>query len=177
AVFTCQANPAPVCTPPTATVVSSTVIITCASPTVTLGGTGSTTGATISYKWTGPGVITNDTSLTPTVNTAGTYTLRVSNSAGGGCFKDATVIVTVDKTAPIANAGTAQTLTCTIPTVTLGGTTTSTGTNFTYDWSNGTTTVGTTPTITVSTAGTYTLTVTNTSNGCTSTNSVIVTVD
>ncbi|MCB6060263.1 hypothetical protein LIT76_12565, partial [Flavobacterium psychrophilum] len=35
----------------------------------------------------------------------------------------------------------------------------------------------TTPTITVSTAGTYTLTVTNTSNGCTSTNSVIVTVD
>ncbi|MCB6094689.1 hypothetical protein, partial [Flavobacterium psychrophilum] len=63
------------------------------------------------------------------------------------------------------------------PTVTLGGTTTSTGTNFTHSWSNGTTTVGTTPTITVSTAGTYTLTVTNTSNGCTSTNSVIVTVD
>ncbi|OUD27896.1 T9SS type B sorting domain-containing protein [Flavobacterium psychrophilum] len=178
AVFTCQANPAPVCTPPTATVVSSTVIITCASPTVTLDGTGSTTGATISYKWTGPGVITNDTSLTPTVNAAGTYTLRVSNSAGGGCFKDATVTVTANTTAPNANAGTAQTLTCTIPTVTLGGTTTSTGANFTYDWSNGTTTVGTTATLpNVTTAGTYTLTVSNTANGCTSTSSVLVTVD
>ncbi|ELM3643131.1 T9SS type B sorting domain-containing protein [Flavobacterium psychrophilum] len=178
AVFTCQANPAPVCTPPTATVVSSTVIITCASPTVTLDGTGSTTGATISYKWTGPGVITNDTSLTPTVNAAGTYTLRVSNSAGGGCFKDATVTVTANTTAPNANAGTAQTLTCTIPTVTLGGTTTSTGTNFTHSWSNGTTTVGTTATLpNVTTAGTYTLTVSNTANGCTSTSSVLVTVD
>ncbi|GEJ50056.1 hypothetical protein FPKKA176_contig00053-0029 [Flavobacterium psychrophilum] len=178
AVFTCQANPAPVCTPPTATVVSSTVIITCASPTVTLDGTGSTTGATISYKWTGPGVITNDTTLSPTVNTAGTYTLRVSNSAGGGCFKDATVIVTVDKTAPIANAGADKVITCAIQNVTLGGATTSTGANFTYDWSNGTTTVGTTATLpNVTTAGTYTLTVTNTANGCTSTSSVLVTVD
>ncbi|WP_341965992.1 immunoglobulin domain-containing protein, partial [Flavobacterium psychrophilum] len=178
AVFTCQANPAPVCTPPTATVVSSNVIITCASPTVTLDGTGSTTGATISYKWTGPGVITNDTSLTPTVNAAGTYTLRVSNSAGGGCFKDATVTVTVDKTPPIANAGLGKVITCAIQNVTLGGATTSTGANFTYDWSNGTTTVGTTATLpNVTTAGTYTLTVSNTANGCTSTSSVLVTVD
>ncbi|WP_209300269.1 immunoglobulin domain-containing protein, partial [Flavobacterium psychrophilum] len=130
AVFTCQANPAPVCTPPTATVVSSTVIITCASPTVTLEGTGSTTGATISYKWTGPGVITNDTTLTPTVNTAGTYTLRVSNSAGGGCFKDATVTVTVDNTTTTANAGLDKVITCAIQNVTLGDVTTSTGANF-----------------------------------------------
>ncbi|HFG0465634.1 TPA: T9SS type B sorting domain-containing protein, partial [Flavobacterium psychrophilum] len=128
------------------------------------------------HSWSN-GTTTVGTTPTITVSTAGTYTLTVTNTSNG-CTSTNSVIVTVDKTAPIANAGADKVITCAIQNVTLGDATTSTGANFTYDWSNGTTTVGTTATLpNVTTAGTYTLTVSNTANGCTSTSSVLVTVD
>ena len=65
----------------------------CGNTTTTVSGAGSSTGAGFTYLWSGPGTITNGTTLTATVNAAGTYTLRVTNSANG-CTATATASVT-----------------------------------------------------------------------------------
>ncbi|MDW8231107.1 MAG: hypothetical protein RMJ33_14840, partial [Saprospiraceae bacterium] len=78
---------------------------------------------------------------------------------------------------PIANAGPAQTLTCAAPQLSLNGTGSSQGQQFSYLWTtqNGNIVSGaTTLTPVVNAPGTYVLTVINTQTGCTSTASVAV---
>ncbi|MBK7763335.1 MAG: hypothetical protein IPI46_08165 [Bacteroidetes bacterium] len=106
-----------------------------------------------------------------TSTTTTTYTVTVTNV--GGCTSTDAVIVTVDKTPPVANAGVDRNLTCANPTAIIG---TAGVAGNTYSWS---------PAIALSssniaqpianpTASTvYTVTVTG-ANGCTSTDAVIV---
>ncbi|MEA9412802.1 T9SS type B sorting domain-containing protein [Flavobacterium sp. PL02] len=84
--YSCQASTAPTCSIPVAQVVT-TAVITCLSPSVTLNGTGSTTGAGIDYQWTTTdgSIVSGATTLNPIVDAAGTYKLIVTNTAGGGC--------------------------------------------------------------------------------------------
>ncbi|QCX37144.1 DUF11 domain-containing protein [Aureibaculum algae] len=148
--------------------------LTCSTTTISLDGAGSATGASITYLWTGPGTITDATTLTPTVDTAGTYTLTVTNTATG-CESTDTVEVTQDIALPNVEAGATAELTCSVTSVTLSGSSSTAGA--TYLWTGpGTITDATTLTPTVDTAGTYTLTVTGT-NGCESTDTVEVTQD
>jgi len=153
--------------------------ITCFLPAVTLDGTGSSSGGNYTYNWVpSPGnIVSGSNTLNPTVNQAGTYILTVQNITNG-CTSSASSIVAANNALPTAAAGPDATLTCAITNVTLNGNGSSSGGNFTYLWtaSPGGMILGgeTTPNPIVSATGTYTLVVTNTQNGCTSTDLAVV---
>lgn len=165
-------------TPPTATGVA-TGQITCDVPAIALDGTGSSSGSGFSYNWTGnPGTITGGgNTLNPTVSAAGNYVLVVTNQ-NNGCTASATVPVTANNTLPVANAGPNQTLTCIVTSIGLDGSGSSTGSDFTYDWTASAGGIisggGTTLNPVAGAAGTYTLVVTNNANGCTRSDDVVV---
>ncbi|MEK7414289.1 MAG: hypothetical protein AAB263_13320, partial [Planctomycetota bacterium] len=164
-------------TPPVAVAGPPNPSITCANPTTTLSGAGSSTGANISYLWTGPGIVSGATTLTPVVNQGGLYILTVTDT-DNGCTESDNVTVTANTTPPTANAGANMTLTCTTTQVTLNGSGSSSGANFTYLWTGpGIVSGANTLMPIVNAAGTYTLTVTNTSNGCTSSDQAVVTAN
>jgi YVTN family beta-propeller protein len=143
-------------TAPTANA-GANVTVNCTSPSTTTTATGGGT-----YAWNNGA--TQGGTVTPTTTT--TYTVTVTGT--NGCTATANKVVTVDKAAPLANAGANVTVNCTSPSTTM----TATG-GGTYAWNNGATQGGTvSPTITT----TYTVTVTGT-NGCTATANKIVTVD
>src|ERR1019366_9831662 len=102
-----------------------------------------------------------------TVSNAGTFTVTATNT-GNGCTASDVVVVTQDITPPTVNAGADRVLTCTTTSVILTATASS---NTTLVWSNG----ATTSSITVNNAGTFTVTATNTANGCTASDVVVVT--
>ena len=146
--------------------------ITCSSPLVILDGTSSSSGAGITYTWSGT-IVSGGATNSPTINSAGTYNLTVTNTTNGCSASDGVVVIS-DGTFPIASAGTGKTLTCTTTSVILDGSGSSTGAGITYAWSGNIVSGGTTNSPTVNTAGTYILTVTNTTNGCSATNNVVV---
>lgn len=128
--------------------------LTCASPTAILTGTSSTSGVT--YSWSPGGI----TTTTCSISSAGTYTLKVTNPANG-CSATKTISISSNTVLPNISATGNKTLTCTNPTAVLSGTSTTSG--VTYSWSPGGVT---TPTRSVSSAGTYTFKVTSSLNGC-----------
>ena len=131
-------------TPPTPTITASSTVI-CGNESITL-----TSSATTGNTWS-----TGETTQTITVTTPGTYTLTHTN---GNCTSDpASVTITGNENPNVQITG--NNYFCTGSSTTL--TTTATGTGNTFLWSTG----ATTPSITVSTAGTYTVTVT-TPGGC-----------
>lgn len=141
-------------------------VITCTNSNVSL--SGSSTTQNVTYGWTGPN---NFTSIeqNPTVNAVGNYVLTVT--ASNGCKTTATGVVSQNTTPPTANAGPSGILNCSANQVVLNGTSSSSGNQFSYNWTtqDGHIVSGaTTLTPTVDSAGTYTLTVTNSNNGCTS---------
>ncbi|MBK8054975.1 MAG: hypothetical protein IPK35_17320 [Saprospiraceae bacterium] len=128
----------------------------------------------MNYLWS----VNNLTTRIITVNSGGTYTVTVTNSATG-CFSVRDVVVDQNTTIPNANAGSDKTLTCTTTSVVLTGSSTTTGVSYTWAPSNGGNIVsgGNTATPTIKSAGTYTLTVTNNLNGCTATDFAQVTLN
>lgn len=102
----------------------------------------------VTYSWS-----TGATNPSISINNPGTYTLTVSNN---GCTGSDAITVTATPT-PTFNLG-ADVVICQGNSVTLNATVNQTG--VTYSWSNG----ATTPTISVTTSGTYSATATNSSN-------------
>ena len=155
--------------------------LTCALTTLTLGDPNAPIAPNLSYAWTpsnGGNIQSGGNTPTPTVDKPGTYNLVVTNSTNG-CSSTASVAIQQNITNPTAVVAPPAQLNCTTPAVQLNGTGSSSGPNFSYDWSSasgggigaGINTLN--PTVTA--AGTYTLTVTNNTNGCTSTASATVT--
>ncbi|MCE3279507.1 MAG: hypothetical protein K0S44_1698 [Bacteroidetes bacterium] len=160
-------------TPPDANAGSGQTI-TCSTTSVTLNGSSTTAGA--SFTWSGPGIVSGGSTATPIINTAGTYTVTVTDGFSG-CTATSTVVVTPDTSSPIADAGPAQPIGCGIIAAILDGSASSTGTTITYNWTttNGNIVSGVgSITPTVDAAGSYTVTVTNTATGCSSVDSVLV---
>ncbi len=135
--------------------------LNCNVASLVLNGASSTAGTTPS--WTGPGGFTSSVFM-PTVTVAGTYTLTVNNPANG-CTAQATAVIVLDNTQPGATA-TGGTLTCTNPNFTLMGTATATDVSWSWTGPGGFMSSLQNPVATD--AGTYTLLVTDMSNGCTS---------
>ena len=112
-----------------------------------------------------------------TLSTPGTYT--ITNTVSGGICPAVTATATVTITAlPIANAGAAQNFICGTPTITIDGSASSIGLNIVYLWTtaNGHIVSGATGTApVVDSAGTYTITVTDTVSHCSASANVIVT--
>lgn len=136
-------------------------LLNCTFPSITLQGGSSTPG--VNYSWTGPGGFTS-TQQNPAVTNPGTYTLIVTDPTNG-CTSEATTEVTQDPTVPDITVQ-ADSLTCTVQTVTLQATTNTP--NVTFQWSgpNGFTSTLEDPAVSV--PGNYTVIATATS-GCTST--------
>ena len=145
--------------------------ITCSSSQLTLSGSGSS-GNNISYLWTttGGNIVSGATTLTPVVNAGGTYTLTVTNTTSG-CTATSSATVTANNTVPGATANGGE-INCTATSLQLSGSSNASGVNYAWTGPAGFTSSQQNPT--VSTAGTYTLTVTNPANGCTSTDPATV---
>jgi gliding motility-associated-like protein len=122
------------------------------------------------FSWTGPNGFTsnlqNPTIQNPTIAASGTYTCTI-NSPCGSVQVTTQVVVNPSPTATITNNTGVNIIDCNAPVinVTAGGGTT-------YSWDNG---LGTNNTASISSAGLYTVTVTN-AQGCTDTASIAVSV-
>lgn len=141
--------------------------LTCTTQQVNINAAGSSTGSNYVYEWSGLSIINGINSLNPTVDKPGTYTVTITNTSNG-CTQTATTIVPENIAKPVADAGPANTLNCYQAELQIGGTTISTGPDFTYVWSG--------PGIVsgiynaqpiVNQPGVYDVTVTNIQNGCT----------
>lgn len=167
-------------TDPPIVTVGTPGILNCYTPTMTLDGTGSSTGNNFSYIWTTTGNITSgQTTLNPTLDEPGIYTLVVYNNENG-CSDDATVVVDDNMILPIANVGPNQMITCTQTLINLTGAGSSAGSNISYLWTSATGNILTDPTTldpVVNEPGLYELLVTDIANGCTAVASMIVDVD
>jgi hypothetical protein len=146
-------------------------IITCDDPTHVIG---SPAIAGQTYAWSPALGLSNPAIAQPTASTTGTYTVTVTKSVNGCTAVDA-IIVSVDTSRPVANAGADKIITCTNPAHVIG---TAASAGNTYAWSPA---LGLSdPALdqpTASTTGTYTLTVTKSVNGCTAVDAMIVSVD
>ena len=141
----------------------STTILTCTTPSIDLQASGG-----ISYSWSN-GTSSIGTSSLISASTPGTYTVTATGT--NGCIGTSSQVITQNISLPNAAITSPATtiLTCTTPSITLTGTG-----GGTYSWFDGTSVVGTSATLSVSAANTYTLTVTGT-NGCYATTSITIT--
>ncbi|MBC7777004.1 MAG: SprB repeat-containing protein, partial [Phycisphaerae bacterium] len=152
-------------------------VLTCASVAISLDGSGSSWGGGISPAWTTADgqIVAGANSLFPTIVGPGTYTLMIVNSQNG-CTASDVVLVTADIAPPIADAGPDMGISCTGDPAILDASGSSVGAVYTYLWSGPGVFPGNesslTPTVNLS--GTYILWITNTTNGCTATDQVLV---
>jgi gliding motility-associated-like protein len=150
------------------------VNLTCVPNTVTLDGTGST-GVGISYSWSGPGILNGANTATPEVNLSGTYVLTITST--NGCLATDEVVVVPDANLPLADAGPNATLNCITTSIVLDGSSSEVGGSIVYQWvtvNGNIVSGGSTNQATVNQAGSYTLIVTNTDNGCVASDNVLV---
>ena len=148
----------------------------CANTTTVIDGAGSSIGSDFSYEWQDVNGNVLGTDLTIEVSQIGIYTLIVSNSANG-CSNSVNAEVTSSADLPVANAGAGGTLNCNTVSLILDGSGSSSGNEFSYEWTTTNGTIlngGTTLNPNVNAGGTYQLTVFNNDNGCTSTSDVVV---
>ncbi|OFY83867.1 MAG: hypothetical protein A3F72_07660 [Bacteroidetes bacterium RIFCSPLOWO2_12_FULL_35_15] len=139
--------------------------IPCGVTNATLSGLSSTAGTT--YNWTGPGIVSGGSTLTPTVNSAGTYFLTVSDLNGCSAIDSANVTqagslsVTTSVTSVTCFGGNDGTATATV----ING-----AAPYSYSWSPS---GGSSATATALSAGNYTITVTD-QNSCSTTATAVV---
>ncbi len=155
------------------------VAITCSTgSSVNIGGSTTTTGATIVYAWTTPDghIVSGVNMKEAVVDKEGTYTLTVTNNATS-CASSDVIVVTKEVVLPPADAGKDAVLNCENNEVRLG-TDSGAGGNYTYLWTtpDGNIISGVnTANANANAVGTYTLTVTNPSTGCKSSDVVVLT--
>ena len=128
-----------------------------------------------SITWTGPGGGVIGCTPCITVREPGTYTVTVTGA--NGCATSDCVVVDEDVGPPTVNATVDGLLTCALTKVNLSANVSGGKPPYTVLWTKpGINVVGSTETITVSEAGTYTVTVTG-ANGCSASDSVTVDAD
>lgn len=139
-------------------------------------GRSNTPGVEFLWSTTNGNIIGDVSSPVISIDRPGNYVLEVTDP-NTGCSSRDFFVATNTTDLPVADAGEMQELTCSVETVTLNGTG-STGNNLVYTWTK----VGDSnplpgannPVISVTTAGTYLLTVVNTANGCSDQDQVVV---
>lgn len=149
--------------------------VSCANPTTTLTATSSLEpNATFHWTTSDGNIIGDPNQKTITVDRAGTYQVEVVG--GTGCSNTDTAVVTQDFTKPNVSAGDDKVLTCSITSVQLSGSSSTSGATFAWSTLDGHIVSGAnTATPTVDAAGTYHLVVTNPANGCFDSDDAVVT--
>ena len=148
--------------------------IDCANPSVIIDASGSTTGPNYTISWVATGggnIVSGGNTLTPEVDGAGTYTLTITSP--GGCTATGSVTVTGDNTPPTVTL-TGGTIDCNTPTVTITANTSEPPGTFVWEGPNGFT--STLNPISVTTPGTYSVTVSD-AGGCETIASIMVDED
>ncbi len=87
-------------TPPPIAIIEPALELGCNVNTVDLDASNSSSGPSIDYNWSGPGIVSGGTTTSPTINTAGTYTITVTNTSSN-CSATSTVTVSSSATADI----------------------------------------------------------------------------
>ena len=130
------------------------------------------------FDWQGSGFISQPDPAVILVTQPGPYFLRIKRT-DNGCGDSLFVVTPVDTLPPVAEAGSASTeLSCYQPEVLLGGTATSLGSRYTYNWFNSDGITGPPlDTFRTSVAGLYQLVVQDTINGCSASDIVLVTAN
>lgn len=152
--------------------------LSCDNNTVTLNGSSSESGSNIFFSWsTDDGTIDSGANeQNAVVSATGTYVLEVKD-INTDCTSTFSIEVTSSVDAPTSQSSVSGELNCTVSELTLSGEGSSEGDNITYEWvtENGNIVSGSnTLNPVVNAAGTYTLVVTNSDNGCTTESSVDV---
>jgi len=152
--------------------------LNCFQSMINLDGTNSLQGAEVEYSWTtlDGNILNGDSTLTPLIDMPGLYELVVFDGESG-CSNSSTVTITQDGDLPTAVAGEDTTLTCLVMQITLDGIGSSTGNNFSYQWTTdngGPILDPTTLNPTIADPGTYFLIVTDDVNSCSDTSMVVV---
>ncbi len=162
---------------PPAIVIEDPDLITCNVLEVGIDASASSSVGDLTYIWTGNGIIAGGNTLEPTVNQSGTFTLTIIDNENG-CESAASVSVDENTTPPSVSNIALGEFDCLTESVNLSGEGSSVGSNFSYLWTgNGTIDNSTTLDPTVYEPGAYTLLVTDASNGCTITETLVVAED
>ena len=149
-------------------------MLTCSNEDVTLDASASSGATTLDYEWFNASNTSLGTTATLDVMSSGTYTLVVTNPANG-CTAETTVDVDQNVDLPLPDAQVSGELTCTVLDATLDASNSTAIGSLSYEWQNaGGTSLGSSSTISVSDAGTYTLIITDDDNGCTAQTTVDV---
>jgi hypothetical protein len=144
-------------------------ILSCTQTSVALSGSSTTSGVT--YHWSGPNGFVS-TEQSPVVITSGIYALLVTDP-GNECTSSASVLVDKNTTPPSdVSATVSGILTCSDTTVTLTGSSSTSG--MTFSWVDPDNFNFTGNTADVSLPGTYILIVTNPINGCSESTTVTI---
>ena len=151
--------------------------LNCTSLQVVLNASGSDQGKHI-LTWTGPigGILNNGTTLMPTIGQPGWYILSLLDTTNQ-CQTIDSVLVEQNILAPSINLLPADSLDCVTTSVTLDGTGSGPAGNLVFKWTTKNGNIvsgGATATPKVNGGGFYILQLTNTTNGCTSMDSVFV---
>lgn len=148
----------------------ASVVLTCNSPTASLNGAGTSTGANFIYNWTtsNGNIISGANTLTPTVNAAGTYVLTVKNNQNSCAAMDSVVVTSDDL--PVIPMIPDTALTCINETIVVFGAVPSNG-NFQAQWceldaSDNPVNCINSQTLNVTAPGRYIFEITNQDNGC-----------
>lgn len=155
------------------------------TPSVTASATGSlncsvlsinasatTTVTPVTYNWSGLGITSGSGTGTVSVNQGGTYNYTVTNT-NNGCVNSGSLAVIQNTVLPIVNASNSGSLNCSVTSVNVIASTTTSP--ISYNWSGpGITSGAGTGTISVNAGGTYNYTTTNTFNNCSTSGSVAV---
>jgi len=138
--------------------------------TLTLNGSSTTAGVT--YTWNGNGIVSGANTASPTVNSAGAYTLTVTN-ATTGCSASSTVAIA---SSSVLAGFTADVVSGTSP-LTVNLTNTSTGaTAYGWDFGNSTVSSNVNPSVVYGSTGSYVIILTASSGLCSDTAAISITV-
>jgi hypothetical protein len=152
---------------------TSTNIITCSVPTTVVAASALGGVSPYQYEWSN-----GDFGENITVAAAGSYVVTITDA--NGCTKTGQIAVIADVTIPLAVATAPGPITCTVQQMQISGAGSSQGQQYSYSWTtnDGNIVQGqNTLSPLIDAAGTYTLLVTNTSNGCTNADVVTVSID
>ncbi|MCE7926859.1 MAG: PKD domain-containing protein, partial [Haliscomenobacteraceae bacterium CHB4] len=179
----CTAETSVVIDPPTLpAAVAAATPITCASQQSTLSGAGSSNGPNFTYAWSTPNgnIVSGQNSLNASADAPGDYILAVTNTLSN-CSATDTVTVTAVNALPQVNVLPADMITCLQNNITLQTDSATAGAHLIYAWtaSNGGNIVSGADSLApvVNAPGLYILSVTDTLNACTGTDSVWVAAD
>lgn len=156
--------------------------ITCINLAPVLNGSNSSQGSGFDYQWTTDdgNIVAGDTTIFPSVNAIGTYTLEVTDVSTGCTSTDEVEVISIVDF-PTSQAGNDSSFTCVADTLTLSGAGSDSGNNIVYFWSSnppgGIVSGEETLNPVIVAPGVYTLAVVNTTTECFTEDSIVIVVD